>query len=341
MKKVLAMVLAVVLCIGMGSMAFAADEGDYTANTQGTQEFVFALILANQDLRAKDLKASLSWEDGKEYFDSVELEDLTVEGDINSLQRASVIHAIVVTVKFKGYYGVDDLDVKFDFSLKKGSAKQEILAGDMGESPIQGIGGPDNQKTITFGGTFGWGAPADQDDPDDDTVLIDPDEGLVIFDDEDVKFTTFEFNNLEALSVAGKMSKQGAVNLYLDTAVTDDIKSIMKKNENVDFDVIDFRGAPEFDFTQEVTYSIGDEDVTYYVYEIVNGKAVEVAAKLNADKDAMVWNTRTLGTYVVTDGKIEATAAGSAADDEGKENPETGAADFISAAVALGAVALY
>ena len=126
--------------------------------------------------------------------------------------------------------------------------------------------------------------------------------------------------------------------MYLDTAVTDEIKALMKKNEDVDFDVIDFKGAPEFDFTQTVTYAIADEDVEYFVYEIVDGKPVAVKAKLNDDKDALVWKTRTLGTYIVTDDEIEAASAETETDD--KENPETGSADFVNVAVALGAVSL-
>ena len=313
MKKVLALVLAVVLCMGLGVVAFAVP------TVTGTED-VELTVAVDTDLEAADLKASLSWEEGKEYFDKVELDDGDNAGEIE------------VTVKFKDYYGTDDIDVDFTLSLKKGSSKKDFTPENENEAV----------KELRIAVTFGWGQIEPQMDKDDDNVTVDSEEGLVVFDDEDAKFTTFEFENLEALSVAGKMSKQAPVNMYLDTAVTDEIKALMKKNEDVDFDVIDFKGAPEFDFTQEVTYYIDDEDVEYFVYEIVDGKPVAVKAKLNDDKDALVWKTRTLGTYIVTDDKIEAAAA-ETEPEGGKENPETGAAGFAGVAVVLavaGAVAL-
>ncbi|MCI5800643.1 MAG: hypothetical protein MR014_00365 [Oscillospiraceae bacterium] len=312
MKKVLALVLAVVLCMGLGVVAFA----DYDNNTLGTQKIEFSVMMDDTDLEAADLKASLSWEEGKEYFDKVELDDGDNAGEIE------------VTVKFKDYYGTDDIDVDFTLSLKKGSSKKDFTPENENEAV----------KELRIAVTFGWGQIEPQMDKDDDNVTVDSEEGLVVFDDEDAKFTTFEFENLEALSVAGKMSKQEPVNMYLDTAVTDEIKALMKKNEDVDFDVVDFKGAPEFDFTQEVTYYIDDEDVEYFVYEIVDGKPVAVKAKLNDDKDALVWKTRTLGTYIVTDDEIKAAAAETETAD--KENPETGSVDFVNVAVALGAVSL-
>lgn len=313
MKKVLALVLAVVLCMGLGVVAFA----DYDNNTNGTKKIVQTVTMVDPDLEAADLKASLAWEDGKEYFKSVELDDGDAAGEIE------------VTVKFKDYYGVDDIDVDFEISLKKGSSKKDFTVG----------GEPTQYKEYRIATTYGWGQIVPQGDKDDDTVTVDSENGLVVFDDEDAKYTTFEFDNLDSLSVAGKMSKQDAVNMYLDTAVTDEIKALMKKNEDVDFDVVDFRGAPEFDFTQEVTYYIDDEDVEYFVYEIVDGKPVAVKAKLNDDKDALVWKTRTLGTYIVTDDEIKAAAADETETDD-KENPATGSVDFVNVAVALGAVSL-
>ena len=313
MKKVLALVLAVVLCMGLGVVAFA----DYDHNTEGTQKIVQTVTMVDTDLEAADLKASLAWEEGKEYFKSVELDDGDNAGEIE------------VTVKFKDYYGADDIDVDFEISLKKGSSKKDFTVG--GEAT--------QYKEYRIATTYGWGQIAPQGDKDDDTVTVDSENGLVVFDDEDAKYTTFEFDNLDSLSVAGKMSKQDAVNMYLDTAVTDEIKALMKKNEDVDFDVVDFKGAPEFDFTQEVTYYIDDEDVEYFVYEIVDGKPVAVKAKLNDDKDALVWKTRTLGTYIVTDDEIEAASAETETDGD-KENPETGSVDFVNVAVALGAVSL-
>ncbi|MCI5800642.1 MAG: hypothetical protein MR014_00360 [Oscillospiraceae bacterium] len=368
MKKALALALALILCLGTGILAFAdADYDDYANGTNGTQDMEIYMavpekITDNPSMGAgnpsnmyyecydaEDLKASIEWNDGKKYFDSVEIEDVDENPDL-----------VKVTVKFKEYYGVEDIDIDFDLTMKHGSSKKEFTIVGTAAGVAEVFCSPDDsRKVCNVQTTFGWDwldtAASDEDDGTGFVVSDGiPGAGItmfrggadvptaVVFDDDSKTYMTFEFENCEALSVAGKMSKQAPVNMYLDTAVTDEIKALMKKNEDVDFDVIDFKGAPEFDFTQEVTYYIDDEDVEYFVYEIVDGKPVAVKAKLNDDKDALVWKTRTLGTYIVTDDKIEAAAA-ETEPEGGKENPETGAAGFAGVAVVLavaGAVAL-
>ena len=260
----------------------------------------------------------------------------------SSAAAGRVADTVKVKIQFKEYYGTDDIDIGGTLSLKKGSSKKAMTKlYDENNNDLTSSLSTD-KKEYKFSMNYEWGTIAEQTDKDDDTVTVDFDNGIVIFDDDAAKFTTFEFNGIDELSVAGKMSKQDTVNMLCDTAVTDEIKAIMKKNEKVDFDVVNFCGKPSFDFTQEVSYDIDDEDVTYYVYEIKDGKAVEVNAKLNDDKDALIWKTRVLGCYIVTDEKIDASAAADddKTEDGDKENPETGASDFVGVAVALGTVSL-
>ncbi len=337
MKKVLALVLAVVLCMGLATVAFAAA-GD--PSTDGSDKIVLTVKVEKTPVgesgdpaatyyKAEDLKASLKWNDGKEYFDKVEVED------------SDTANSIDVTVKFKKYYGTDALDIDFELTMKKGSISKDIGSATVTGGYAAAVAVDDGKVNVT--GAFGWADAAVAGDDDDTTVTVDFDAGQVVFDDDTVTFATFEFANAESLSVAGKMSKQDAINVGLDVAVTDEIKALMKKNEDVDFDVLNFVGKPEFDFTQEVTYYIEDEDVTYYVYEIKDGKAAKVNAKLNDDKDALVWKTRVLGCYIVTDAEIKAADVaeeGDKTETGDKENPETGATDFVGVAVALGAVSL-
>ena len=208
-------------------------------------------------------------------------------------------------------------------------------------------------KELTVLATFDWADITKAGDNDDAEIAVVNGDGAVLFGDatgdDKVTYATFTFGDdaaedIDAVTVAGKMSKQDVVNMYLDTAVNDEIKALMKKNEDVDFDVLNFKGKPEFDFTQEVTYVIDDEEKEYFVYEIKNGKATKVNAKLNDDKDALVWKTRVLGCYIVTDAEIKAADAAAEDGDKtetgDKENPETGASDFVGVAVALGTVSL-
>ncbi len=338
-KKAMAAVLAATMCAGMSSVAFAKNNAaDYT-DTKGVDDVVLTFEMENPDLEADDLKASISWKDGKAYFDSVDIDD-TSDGKIE------------VTVSFKDYYGNEDLDIDFDLVLKKGSTNKYWKSVEV-EGPANGgfkkaekDGKTGNEgtvyKTANITGTFGWGWINSDGETDDADLEVN--DNAAIFDDDDVTFATFTWDTLDELEYAVKMSKQDAVNMYVDTKATDEIKAIMKKYEDADISVVNFKGRPDFDFTGTLTYYVEDEDTEYFFYEVKDGKPVKTAAKYDDEDACFTLKTRALGTYIISDTEMDAADFASDGDDktdtDDKENPETGSVDFVNAAVALGAVSL-
>ncbi|MCI5801552.1 MAG: hypothetical protein MR014_05145 [Oscillospiraceae bacterium] len=343
-RKLVAGVLAASMCAGMSSVAFAEDNSSSYTDTEGVQDIELTFTMVD-DLDPEDLKASISWDEGKTYYDAVDIDD---DGVGN----------IVVTVSFSDYFGTDDLDIDFDLTLKKGSTSKYFSEVTLTDAPAAGnwdVAEDDqntsgNCKTVNVTGTFGWGwIDSDAEDSDDAELTVG--EGSVVFDDDDITFGTFIFDDMDEVEYAVKMSKQDAVNMYVDSKVTDEIKSIMKKYEDADISVLNFKGAPEFDFTGTLTYYVEDEDTEYFFYQVKNGKIAETAAKYDDDDACFTLKTRALGTYIISDTELDPTADGDDAEDtdtdtdttadtEDKENPETGDVNFVNAAVALGAVSL-
>lgn len=126
------------------------------------------------------------------------------------------------------------------------------------------------------------------------------------------------------------------VNVYFDEAVA---KALSTTYEDADLYAINFKGAPEFDFTGIEHVSV-DEDM--FVYAVVDGKLV--ADKFSWNKETSCWelNTKKMVDVVISDieldvSKYNSTIGGSEA---GKGNPGTGSVDFVNVAVALGVVSL-
>jgi hypothetical protein len=106
---------------------------------------------------------------------------------------------------------------------------------------------------------------------------------------------------------------------------TDDVDEIVEAYGDANLDFYALTGT--FKKTAEVTIEAAEGS---YLYQIVDGKVKAVKAEYDEFEEAFIFNTRTLGTYVVSD--IELTAA---ADDAVETvvsgtttsaNPSTGAA---------------
>ncbi len=119
-------------------------------------------------------------------------------------------------------------------------------------------------------------------------------------------------------------------------------------NEDAQLEFFNFRGEHD-EFIRRGTLSLpGDEDA--YVYEIVDGDLYEVDFKYNDDEETLEITTDTLGHYVVSDMELVAAEkpnsgssnnnnsnSGSSAD---KNNPSTGASDFVGSAAAMAVVSV-
>lgn len=132
----------------------------------------------------------------------------------------------------------------------------------------------------------------------------------------------------------------------------DYVRDIVIANEDADLEFYNFRGTHD-KFIRQGTLSIyGEEDS--YVYEIINDKLYDVDFKYNKDEDTIEIKTDTLGHYVVSDMELEyeavkpstpSTPSKPSTDSNSnsttdKENPSTGAGNFVEAAAAMAVVSV-
>ena len=128
-------------------------------------------------------------------------------------------------------------------------------------------------------------------------------------------------------------------------------KAIDKAYNEYDADLsfYNFKGTKDA-FTKTGELFIPADDETF-IYEIVDGELVEVDAEYVEDyevdgfseKDGWVIKTKELGYYVVADEELVVAEEEVEAKPEveaDKANPETGAADFVGAAVAMAVVSV-
>lgn len=131
------------------------------------------------------------------------------------------------------------------------------------------------------------------------------------------------------------------VNIYFETSN----KTLSTTYEDANLEMIFFKGVPEFDYTG-ILHAPADEDA--YVYAVIDGKLVADKFEWDADAECWEYNTRTIEGVVVSDIELDvalynASASSDSDSDsssEEKDNPDTGAVDYVNIAVALGVVSL-
>ena len=157
---------------------------------------------------------------------------------------------------------------------------------------------------------------------------------------------TFDFDSDAYFTV--KMVKNEAVVLNLSRAYNKDIDKAYNDNDG-DMEFYNFKGTKD-EFTKVGELFIPAKADTF-IYEVVDGELVEVDAewydsyKVDGFKAKKGWviDTNELGYYVVADEELvvaEVETEVEAPVEAEKANPETGAADFVGAAVAMAVVSV-
>ena len=371
MKKVLSVLLAAAMVMGMSVSAFAANHkwaansDDHNVGNVNTVEFGETAYVVRNGAVAKSYAAGteMSLQPGDDiYFELMEVGASYYEKAIDAdwsinikgnefVEKASFYSVpkfdadkeqktpwgLVVTKDFEGrayvkVEVVDDLDttsltseVKFNMYLadnqydtKSNTVTVVAKFANIGEYPVDF----DFTNDVDEAGI--WKVAKDK-------------KGTAVFDFEDEAYVTV------------KMISEEKVVLNLSVAYD---KAIDKEYNEYDADLsfYNFKGTKDA-FTKTAELLIPAKEATY-IYEIVDGELVEVEAEYveeyklegtNRKYAGWLIETKELGYYVVADEELVVAEEEVEAKPEveaDKANPETGAADFVGAAVAMAVVSV-
>ena len=146
---------------------------------------------------------------------------------------------------------------------------------------------------------------------------------------------------------------EGKKNLDYTTAPVD---ALIEANPEANMDFFTLKAAPRFNKIGEMTIYC-DGDIFKYIYEVdTDGQLRELNAEYDEDEEGFVFNTRTLGSYVISDVELvgaaiedeevpgesdtEVPGESDTTTDDGRDNPETGANDMVNVAAAMAVVSL-
>ena len=372
MKKVLALVLAVVMALGMTTVAFAATTTKYNLDVTTTYRladgdgYINVIPKTNDVAPGKTLyfavdnlktvwdgsvikdsgytdkltdfsnyKLSYSIDDGKNMIESVKF----VTGKVDK----NMPKFVWIAVKVKDNFITDDVDVSMTLKITSKSNNATITGGTdingkaMLEVPISFTAKYPSLEDVTNG-----------------YVNIDNDGNKVTFD-ADADDVTLMFK--KDVEVQGNMKGQKAVIVRLDTSNT------AMEDKYPDATIRYFAGDKDTfrrDVTVTIPYDASSENPFLYVADAqgrltklcggttADKAAGETGAKYDDNLGAFVFKTKTLGNYVISDTELKNTTSDENVDVEkptpddthGEPNPGTGANDFVGLAAAVAAISL-
>ena len=320
MKKILALVLAVMM---MATVAFAADAtlGQPGSGTPGTADAtpggkIMVYIDAFDDGVGKALTGTLTseyfsiakktWEkggslikevkfnDAKERIEIILKDDYTLE-----TPDANKFNLIIKALEIKCKKDTGTAEKRKTYGLLDSIGKELLIGWDVATVALT-----DSNPTLTLG-------------------TINKMDG-----NDTVAYNTVSFTVDDIAYAEGRVYDGDKFFIDADTDIDTDI---LKKYPDAELEFVNMKNSPSFNsnWTVEV---YGDEDS--YIYEVKDGKLVASSLKWDDDAYAFTGKVRTLGTYVISDTKLNVSAAA------GTENPDTGANDVVGIATALAAVAL-
>lgn len=346
MKKVLALVLAVVLAFGMSSVAFAAistidtiggvafdnltfDPDDDTELRPGSTtkyDNIDGVYIGDAPYNfAKANSSSLRpvWEKGGDAVEYmrlkyVDLKDrttgkVTENGkdhayiELKLKENYTLVDAKVLQAKLVHTYKLDKVNMKDEYTYK---------------------GQITNAKDTVSIVTYATSKEAKENDMI--TVL---DDTVYVAEDQSGYFTFGDSKRL--IQVLAKATKNQKMFLYFNENV---IAEVADKYDDLDAQIAYYNLPAKPEFSKDAVVTIDCDFVGKpYIYEYNNGKLTKVDAKWNNADGTFTFNTKVLTSYVVSDKELVT------ATDDGTttpSNPDTGANDFVGLAVALAVVSI-
>lgn len=328
MKKLFSVMLALVLVLSMGAVAFADVEegqinfGDSVKTPYGSTETVE--FTYSEDFDFDDYSASIKL--GKQYVEKFSIAVVD-----------AAAHTAKLTVKFKDLALAVASEVEIQVKASKavgssvttsaGIAKFELMDEEITPETIKA--NVDNDLTVKAG-----------------TANVITTEG---FEAAGSKSLSVDFDGYTIKFV--KTTDQKGINFDCNTV---DIDEIVEKYEDNEFKFLSFNSnvklanrailTVNFDEYDEEAFgfSSNDDEMIVYLYTY-DGTALTYVGKVNlADDDEVKYDLKagdTLGQYVITNTEL-AGATTVDDDDEEETNPNTGVSSSISAVIALGMIAL-
>ena len=350
MKKVLALVLAVMMLATIAMAADATNPGDGTTSTSSNvlpggkikigQKGVIDSLAPGSNLAGSDIKAinstnysitGIKYREGKNLVESITLNDTDDQVVIKLKQDYSMTTAKKLDLDFtlKGKkVGKNPRNKDIDITINKTMVAYTLADGKNNVGYIQIDANGDvrivpaqtvvNSPVGTYVNDFAASKA-------DEFVWKVKKTGTTAYGD--MEFTAADGDT----DVSVRVYDGDKLYLYSDVdADTDVLKAYADADADITF--LNFPGNPTFNSTATV-YFYKEEGT--YVYGVKDGKLVNVNAKWSDDESGFVLKTRTLGSYVFSDKKLSVSAPAA-----GSENPDTGANDVVGIATALAAVAL-
>ena len=322
MKKILALVLAVMM---MATVAFATDAtlGNAGSGTAGTADATpGGKILVYIDAFDKGDGNALTGTLTSEYFSIAK----------KTWEKGG---SLIKEVKFNDAKERIEIILKDDYTLETPDAgKYNLIIKALEIKCKKDTGTAEKRKTYGLLDSvgkellIGWNVVNVDISASNPTLTLGTINKMFV-EEGTVAYATVSFDLPDAAYAEGRVYDGDKYFVDGDTDVDTDI---VKKYPDADLEFVNLKNSPSFNsnFDLEV---YADEDS--YIYEVKDGKLVASSLKWDNDAYAFTGRVRTLGTYVISDTKLNVSAAA-----DTTENPDTGANDVVGIATALAAVAL-
>ncbi len=326
MKKILAMIMAMAMAVGMTATVLA--EGDEVAVTY--------------KLNDTAVTESTLLTPGETYEIDVDVTGVDVDLDDTHQFRVSYTKGAssVESMKFE-----QDSDGSLTLVVKTKTTWPTTQTSVEAKIDLRTKTGNKLVKSTTISYKVGYAKltlPADLEKGD--FVEVDPAAPVVT---KDVFEKLAKLNDYKAVTLNyGDWKFEVKVNDMKDANLVSNsnpVKEILTKFEDQEFKFVTFPAGPKFNSKGTVTVdmSVEEDDFAgkYFVYRYLDGKLTLITSTYNAGNAELSFSTDTLGRFVITNKQITDTTIVTGGTGSTK-NPNTGANDMVAVATALAVVSL-
>ena len=363
MRKALSLVLAVVMVLGMATVAFAATERPVLGLDTDN-------MTTDPTKTDKGIGATGSAEYGKTIYIPIVYKEVTVAGGVNDYLKVDTANSDYVKDVINGIR----VKVSYDMGKEFVSGTPDVVtkkATDLGLTDyvyylaIETVEAPEETDTNDVIMYVDLNTNS-EDIPvtialDNGTLNIDSDMGFEIGTEESgiISFDEIDYTDpidisfdddyaIFTVNAKGESDKP----LYFDYEVN---QAVLDANPTANIDFLRFKDAPSFYKSGTMAITC---DADAFVYEITeDNEVVALQGEYNKETEMFEFRTRTLGYYAISDVELvdgaapvvdgddvidEVPSASEAptTDDGTKGNPDTGVNGFANVAVVTAVVAL-